>query len=112
MTPSLFSNTFSVSDIIKGLKEDGIEPRVLLDKLEHIKGILTSELEERKAQRQNNVPIITVNTPELGEEIGADVAEWLASTFTKPQSQEVKISHSVLKLTIVFREDRSRRFLP
>ena len=62
--------------------------------MEHIKGILTSQREERKkAQELNDVPTVTISTPEIGEEIGADVAEWLASTFTKPQ--EVKTVKSV-----------------
>ena len=85
-----FSDSFSVSDIINGLKEDGIEPRILLSKLEHIKTILTIQREERmKAQAQNDVPTVTISAPEMGEEISADVAEWLTSTFTKPS--EVKM---------------------
>ena len=82
----MYFKHFSILDIIDGLKEDGIEPRILLSKLEHIKAILTSQLDERKKdQAQNNVPDITISAPEIGEDIGEDVAEWLASTFTKPQ---------------------------
>ena len=85
-----FLTLFSVSDIINGLKEDGIEPRILLRKLEHIKTILTTHREERtKAQAQIDVPSVTISAPETGEEIGADVAEWLTSTFTK--TPEVKM---------------------
>ena len=85
-----FLTLFSVSDIINGLKEDGIEPRILLGKLEHIKAILTIQREERmKAQAQNGIPTVTISAPETGEEIGADVAEWLTSTFTK--TPEVKM---------------------
>ena len=81
---------FSVSDIITGLKEDGIEPRILLGKLERIKTILTIQQEERKkAQAQIDLPTVTISAPETGEEIGADVAEWLTSTFTK--TPEVKM---------------------
>ena len=58
--------------------------------MEHIKEILTSQREERKkAQATNDVPNVTISTPEIEEEIGADVAEWLTSTFTKPQEVEI-----------------------
>ncbi len=85
-----FSDSFSVSDIINGLKEDGIEPRILLGKLEQIKVILTIQREERKKAQAQNVPTVTISAPEMGEEIGSDVAEWLASTFTKPQKVKMR----------------------
>lgn len=86
----VFIDSSSISDIINGLKEDGIEPRILLNKLEQIKAILMIQREEqKKAQAQNDVPTVTISAPEMGEEIGADVAEWLTSTFTKPPEVEM-----------------------
>ena len=58
--------------------------------MEHVQGLLTSLLEEQKKSKEpNDVPIISISTPEIGE-VGADVAEWLSSTFSKSQKVKMK----------------------